>query len=170
MSAIRRMMMANKGGEQDPFKDWITCYVYVATANSSRTLNANGYGSSVIDRMIVDGEEITPVTSMTFATTGNHPVKILLKDKTAIPAKYFNAGHFRNMVAPACVTSIGTDCFRNYGTNNSSTMTFLATTPPTLSSDPFYNRHGNPVYVPSASLSAYQTAWSMMTNIRTITT
>ena len=155
--------MGDKGGED--FSKWISYQVYVASANVSRDLFTGAI--STIAEMWMNGEQITPVSSMTFTTAGTYNMKILLNDPSTIPTSAFNAGHYRNVVMPSCVTYIGTNAFRNYY-NNTGKLTCLATTPPTLNGDPFYNRHAIAVYVPSESLTAYQTAWSMMTNIQAI--
>jgi hypothetical protein len=39
-------------------------------------------------------------------------------------------------------------------------MTIRATTPPALGEDPFLSTNNCPIYVPAASLTDYQTAWS----------
>ena len=56
------------------------------------------------------------------------------------------------------VTSIGTQAFKDCSKLTS--VTCEATIPPTLGSDPFNNTNNCPIYVPSASLDAYKTAWS----------
>ncbi len=58
------------------------------------------------------------------------------------------------------VTSIGVSAFANC--SNLTSVTCLAATPPTLGSDNFIYSDNNTLYVPAASLSAYQsdTTWS----------
>ena len=58
------------------------------------------------------------------------------------------------------ITSIGNRAFNNC--SNLSGVTINATTPPTLGNNAFYNTNDCPIYVPSASVSAYQSAsgWS----------
>lgn len=160
--ARRREMMGASGEEAD---QWIHYYVYAATDGTSRALYSGQLPE--ISRMIFDGEEITPIAIKTFDTSGTYSVDILLVDTTTIPDNGFNAGHYRDVVLPSCVTSIGNNAFRNYSATNGN-LTCLAMTPPSLVGDPFYNRHGLNVYVPSDSLSAYQTAWNQMTNIQAI--
>ena len=55
------------------------------------------------------------------------------------------------------VTSIGTSAFTSC--SGLTSVTVLVDTPPTLGSNAFYNTDC-PIYVPSASVSAYQSAWS----------
>lgn len=153
------------GGQKED--NYIYYDVFVSSANVSRDLFTGE--TSTIAEMWMNGEQITPVSSMTFTTAGTYSMKILLNDPSTIPDYAFNAGHYRDVVLPSCVTNIETNAFRNYNVNSaSSLLTCKATTPPTLSGDPFANRHAITVYVPSESLTAYQTAWSMMTNIQAI--
>lgn len=56
------------------------------------------------------------------------------------------------------VTSIGNSAFRDCTSLTS--VTVNATTPPTLANYAFSNTNNCPIYVPSASVSAYQSAWS----------
>lgn len=166
MSAIRRAMMGKGGGEKAD--NYIYYGVFVASNNTSRYLWTGS--TDLVAEMWLDGVQITPVASMTFATAGTYQMKVLLTNPATIPNSALNAGHYRDAILPACVTYIDTNAFRNYGTSGVTPITCLATTPPALNGDPFYNRHGNPLYVPADSVTAYQTAWSMMTNISAITT
>lgn len=164
ISTIRRRgMMASGGGGAEP---WITYQVY-SPANATRAIYSGSIGT--VARMMMGDTEITPTTSMTFVTAGYYDFKILLASPATIPSSAFNAGHYYNLVLPDCVTYIDTNAFRNYSSNGaSSVLTCLAATPPSLNGDPFANRHVITLKVPSASLAAYQAAWSMMSNIQAL--
>lgn len=164
-STVAELMRRRLGGKKEEQDNYIYYDVFVSSANVSRDLFSGSV--STIAEMWMNGEQITPVSSMTFTTAGTYNMKILLNDPSTIPASAFNSGTYRDVVLPSCVTNIGTDAFRNYY-NNTGKLTCLATTPPTLVGDPFHNRHAIAVYVPSESLTAYQTAWSMMTDIQAI--
>ena len=72
---------------------------------------------------------------------------------------------------PEGITYIGNGAFKNCSALTE--MTVLATTPPTLGTDVFLNVNRDiPVYVPAASLAAYQTAavWSEFTDLQSIST
>ncbi len=56
------------------------------------------------------------------------------------------------------VTSIGSNAF--YNCSGLTSITVEATTPPTLTNSSSFNNTNCPIYVPAASLSAYQSAWS----------
>ena len=58
---------------------------------------------------------------------------------------------------PSGVTSIGSQAFNSC--SSLTTITVEAETPPTLGSGAFDNTNNCPIYVPFASLQAYQTAW-----------
>jgi len=66
----------------------------------------------------------------------------------------------KTAVIPDTVTSIGYYAFSYSG--NMAAVFCMATTPPTLGQEVFYNTNDCPIYVPSASVSAYQSAsvWS----------
>ena len=81
---------------------------------------------------------------------------------------FFRCEGLRNVTIPADVTSIGWSCFN--GCINLTSVTCLATTPPTLDnagvfSDEIYNNV--PLTVPKGCTSAYQSAtyWSQFANI-----
>lgn len=59
---------------------------------------------------------------------------------------------------PSGVTSIGNHSFR--GCSGLTSITVEATTPPALGSYAFDNTNNCPIYVPSESVSVYQSAWS----------
>lgn len=59
---------------------------------------------------------------------------------------------------PSSVTTIGDFAF--YGCTGLTSITCLATTPPTIGTMVFEYTNNCPIYVPAASVSAYQTAWS----------
>lgn len=78
-------------------------------------------------------------------------------------AAFKATGAFTTLTIPANVTMIGEGAFAE-AWNAVTSITVLATTPPTLTTgdDPFLKSVNCPIYVPSASLSAYQadTNWS----------
>ena len=63
-----------------------------------------------------------------------------------------------NVEIPSRVTEIGRQAFSHC--TSLASITCLATTPPTLRSDAFYNTNNCPIYVPSGSVSAYKSVWS----------
>ena len=158
----RRELMKVGGGAEH----WITYQVY-SPANTTRAVYSGSINT--VARMMMGDTEITPTTSMAFVAAGYYDFKILLASPATIPSAAFNAGHYHNVVLPDCVTYIDANAFRNYSSNAaSSVLTCLAATPPSLNGDPFANRHIITLKVPSASLAAYQAAWSMMQNIQSL--
>ena len=69
-----------------------------------------------------------------------------------------NCVSLTSITIPSSVTSISLYAFR--GCTSLTSVTVEATTPPTLSSGAFDNTNNCPIYVPSASVSTYKSAWS----------
>lgn len=65
-----------------------------------------------------------------------------------------------NITFPSTVTTIGAEVCD--GCTGLTAITCLATTPPTLGTDAFRDTNNCPIYVPSASVLAYQTATEWM--------
>ena len=80
---------------------------------------------------------------------------------TTIGARAFRfCSGLTSVVIPNSVTRIGYGAFK--GCTSLTNVTVNATTPPDLGGDAFDNTNNAPIYVPSASVSAYQSAsgWS----------
>ena len=69
-----------------------------------------------------------------------------------------NCTSLESVTIPSSVTSIGKYAFTHCSALTS--VTVLATTPPTLGIYAFNDTNDCPIYVPSQSLEAYETAWS----------
>ncbi len=69
-----------------------------------------------------------------------------------------NCSSLTSIEIPSSVTSIGNYAFSNC--SKLSTITVKATTPPTLGSSAIPSNDVTKIYVPSGSVSAYQSAWS----------
>ena len=70
----------------------------------------------------------------------------------------FDCHSLTGVTIPSGVTSI--DAYGFYHCTSLTSITILATTPPTLGTDAFTNTNNCPIYVPAASVSAYQSAYS----------
>ena len=64
-----------------------------------------------------------------------------------------------NITLPSTVTTIGAMVW--FGTNTLTTITCLATTPPSLGSSSVPN-NVTAIYVPSGSVDSYKTSWSSL--------
>ena len=73
-------------------------------------------------------------------------------------AAFQNCSSLTSIEIPSSVTSIGNYAFSNC--SKLSTITVKATTPPTLGSSAIPSNDVTKIYVPSGSVSAYQSAWS----------
>ena len=86
--------------------------------------------------------------------------RIFVPSVTSIPADFCNTSTALTVVyIPSTVTSIGDTAFKDC--SGMIAYHVKATTPPTLGTTVFTGIHTQcKIYVPSASLSAYQSAWS----------
>lgn len=164
-STVTELLRRRFGGkkEVDPFENWLSWYVFVSSNNVSRNICSD---ASVFDRMLMDGVEITPTRSKTFTSSGTYFIQALLKSNvTSLPAGFLNAAHYRRCTLPSLITAIGSNAFHNFASNIDTWLVCKATTPPTLIGDPFYNSARITIYVPDASLTAYQTAWASSSSV-----
>ena len=143
---------------------------WLATYSDSHTESAECDASSAITEgeiMLVDlesvqiGDCVTNIgeeafyncTSLTSATIGS--------GVTSIGSYAFQGcSSLTSVTMPSSLDYIDSYAFRNCSSLTS--VTVLAITPPTLSSKVFSSTNNCPIYVPAASVSAYQTAsgWS----------
>lgn len=70
---------------------------------------------------------------------------------------FYNCFSISSINIPSGVTSIGYKAFKNC--SGLTSITVEATTPPTLGTDVFANTNNCPIYVPSGSVTVYQSAW-----------
>ena len=138
----------------------------VATFDVVRT-NDNKllHNSASIEKMWIDGVlQPSVVTSYNFSTTGEHIVKYKLINNTTIGDFCFynlinglDNGGLKSIIIPSNVTTIGDDSIRENSFLES--ITFLATTPPTLYNySSIYQNQEITIYVPAESVNAYKTA------------
>lgn len=145
-----------------------------STSESSSESGSGGGGGALPTRMIVDGNEETPISTWRFETAGEHIVQyefaddivpsnflvqtlateaIIGDDITEIGNESFNCTSLTSVTIGTGITSIGDTAFYDYG--NLASITIEATTPPTLGN---YSLSGDfPIYVPAESVNAYKT-------------
>lgn len=112
---LRRRMM----GGSDPFAN----YVKLKTKNSSSASASNGNVLSsttvvsYVDKMLVDGAEITPTNYYDFGDSNYHNVYILFKDITTIPSgALWTANYTANFCdIPECYTIFENSALRGHG-------------------------------------------------------
>ncbi len=139
------------------------------TINSTVSdIEANAFwGCKGLTAVIIPGN-ITTVKENTFNNSGLKSVTFLC-NVTAIENGAFAGTALTSVTLPASVTNIGT-AFA--GCESLGEITCKAPTVPTTALGAFWNDPTDiPVYVPAASVSAYQnaTGWSQFTNIQAIT-
>ncbi|MBR4137444.1 MAG: leucine-rich repeat domain-containing protein, partial [Bacteroidales bacterium] len=89
---------------------------------------------------------------------------------TRVPSYMFKGKKLSHITIGSSVSYIGYEAFSAYGTITSELIS-KPSTPPTLETNTFQNGNkSNPTYVPSGSVSAYQTAtgWSSFSNYKSI--
>lgn len=130
---------------------------YNVTGTSKPTLLTNSSAFSGISKMYIDGVELPNVVEgYTFSTTGIHTVEFELADSTKIPYSMFRHINPTTITIPSSVTLIESYALDNAPMN---TLTVEATVPPTLEANALvYEKSAPTIYVPSASVSAYQSA------------
>jgi hypothetical protein len=157
-----------------------------SSSSSSSSESGSGGGGVMPTRMIVDGNEETPINTWRFETAGEHVVQYEFADNI-IPASFlFNNPIYTEVIVGDDITEIGLESFFNVnsegiltsatigtgiqsiglqtfvGNENMTSITIKATTPPTVQSNSFDNANNCPIYVPAASVDAYKAAanWS----------
>lgn len=160
-STVVELLRRRFGGkkEVDPYADWVTWDVYVASDNVERSICAGA--ANMFDRMLINDEEVTPISSKTFAQRGTYHIKGHFKNNvTALYTGFLNAAHYRNCVIPNLVTNIGSNGFRNFASNVVTYIVCKSTTPPHLDNNVFLNSRNVIVYVPDESVNTYKTEWA----------
>ena len=71
---------------------------------------------------------------------------------------FYECSGLTSVIIPSGVTSIGLQAF--YNCTSLAAVVVEATTPPSLGNNVFFGTNNCPLYVPAASLTDYQTAWS----------
>ena len=104
---------------------------------------------------------VTSIESGTFGSCVGLTSITLPEGLTSIGQYAFdNCTGLTSLTIPGAVTRIGYSAFS--GCSSLTAVTCTPTTPPTGGSNMFYNTNDCPIYVPSASVDAYQSAqyWS----------
>lgn len=107
----------------------------------------------------IDSSKLTSMTSFSLRMCTNLESITLPNTITRIGIEaFYNCSSLTSITLPDTITSIGMESFD--GCTSLTSITCLATIPPTLGGSAFANSNNCPIYVPAASLSAYQSAWS----------
>jgi hypothetical protein len=117
------------------------------------------YNNAITSVTFSENSQLTSIGSNAFnACSGLTSVNIPSGVTSIGVSAFYGCSSLTSVTIPNGVTSIG-----NYAFNTCSgltSVTCLATTPPTLSGYSFNDTNNCPIYVPAASVSAYQSAWS----------
>ena len=128
---------------------------------SLMSLDVSGWDTAKVTNMASMFQNCYSLTSLD--VSGWDTAKVTTSSNTGGVFRYCRGLH-GSLILPSSLTQIGTYCFAD--TRSITEYHFLSTTPPTLSNTNAFNNMddfgGKKIYVPAASLSAYQTAsnWS----------
>ena len=164
------------------------CEIYIWYSNSgTNPLNTGHHlymnGEEVIDLVVPSGvtriraksfwgasaiktiqlpNGITSIEDYSFSGTSSLNTINIPEGVTSIGQMGFDGAKISVLTLPSTLTTIGNYAFRSNSTMSS--MTCLATTPPTIGSMTFYQTNGCPIYVPATSVETYKAAqnWSSM--------
>ncbi len=155
-----KTILVNKYGSNGQITDAQAAAVTTFMSGTNKTNNPffeNGNVEVFTEFRYFTG--ITAIGDYTFALCSNMGNITIPANVTSIGEGAFTVCETLEAVTiPAAVTSIGDMAFD--GCTGLSSITCNATTPPTLGYEVFRNTNNCPIYVPSASVSAYKTSWS----------
>ena len=112
-----------QSSNNDPYADYLKLVYNVENTDEPTNLfyyyywdeeDNGGIDLSLVDKMIVDGNEISPVTEYHFQSTGEHEVYVKFVDQTTIPREaFFRCSEIATVTIPKSVTTIGESVFEN---------------------------------------------------------
>lgn len=129
-----------------------------SSTSSSDSGSGSGGGGALPTRMIVDGNEETPISTWRFETAGEHIVQYEFADNT-VPEEFLDGiGVAKEVVVGTDIVGIRSTAFNVKLTS----ATCLSTTPPSIADMSTFGGGGYgqsyPIYVPSSAENTYKTA------------
>lgn len=124
----------------------------VTSLGTSIFQNCNSLTSAVLPN------SITTIPGSTFYNCHNLANVIIPNSVTTINSYAFYSCYNLNPTIPASVTKIETDALKCGSNTNKATITFLGTTPPTITVNTFLAQWIDKIIVPAGSGEAYRTA------------
>lgn len=154
-STVTELLRRRFGGkkEVDPYVDWVK----LRTRNVSSGYNCYRCASSNIDKMLVDGVEVTPRQLYDFGDTNYHDVYLLFKNLTSLPDQTFNLSNYTRIKVdiPASFVTFGQSTLRGNGASNRVDVIIRATTYPTFEEYNFISWTSGHLWVPDSIYDTY---------------
>lgn len=150
-SRHRRRLM--EMGNKDQWKDWIKLYIRNSGSNN---LICN-IKLTTISKMMIDGEEVTPVNYYTFGDTDYHDVRILINGTKLYGAvnSIWQNYTVRYADYPAKITEYEAGLLRNLGASQRVDTAIRAEQYPTFGTYNFYGWTLGHLYVPASLYDDY---------------
>lgn len=131
--------------------------------NNVKTIGRMAFANSGISALTLN-EGIVTLGDGAFKACSRLSAVTIPNSVTQLVGDTFYTNNIKTLVIGSGVTSIGAMCFQRSSSVTGSTITILATTPPTIvNNSNIFSGWGNaPIYVPSASVNAYKNSsgWS----------
>lgn len=135
----------------------------ISIPNSVETIGATVFASTKLTNIKIPNN-VTSIGGSSFQDCTGLTTVDIPNSITSIPyGLFYGCSGLTNITLPNTIASIMEHAFNTC--TNLTSITILATTPPTLANtNAFMGTNNCPIYVPSASVSAYQTAtnWSSL--------
>ena len=132
--------------------------VSVKIGNCVSSIGASAFYNYTSLTSVTIPNSVSSVGNYSFEGDGNLALINIPNSVTNIGiSAFYNCLGLANAIIGSGVTTIGNSAFQ--GCSSLMSVTSMAVTPPSIGSNVFSNSGNCPIYVPSASVNAYKTAW-----------
>lgn len=131
----------------------VTNIQYMAFADAGNSTGVTNFAISINEGLITIGNGA-------FYGCRNYSELTIPNSVKTIGGSAFYMNKIKTLVIGSGVTSIGSSAFARSSSISGENITILAAAPPTLGDNIVFNGWNCPIYVPSASVNAYKSAWS----------
>lgn len=131
----------------------VTNIQYMAFADAGNSTGVTNFAISINEGLITIGNGA-------FYGCRNYSELTIPNSVKTIGGNAFYMNNIKTLVIGSGVTSIGSSAFARSSSISGENITILAAAPPTLGDNIVFNGWNCPIYVPSASVNAYKSAWT----------